>query len=626
MPEEQKPTQSAATPSPVVQPVVAQTTATPATTTQVQATPAAQAIPAVLAALNAVQTPAPLVTSPVVPVDSGPQAPQSDRTENKQNESDLALTQINRDLEEKATQARAKEMNVPYIDVGAFPINPDILHLVPMEAAQKSMAMLFYKNGKTLKLAIADPSLPDLTQLVRDLEAKEYKIQLNLASHASVIQAQRLYASDQYKLKVEVKNVIKEDEVRYEKELENLTVIRDQLATLPAEESLNLLNVSAIKAGASDIHYEPEETTCTLRFRIDGVLHKVFEVTPEIYARLSNQLKYKAGMKLNITTIPQDGRYRFIVNDRKIDVRVSALPTEYGESIVCRILDSGKKFGKLEDLGFSARSLQILQRASGLAQGMVLVTGPTGSGKTTTLYVVLQSCNQPDVKVITLEDPIEYHLKGITQSQVNEKRGYTFSDGLRSILRQDPDVVMIGEIRDIQTAEVAMQAALTGHVVLSTIHTNSAVETIPRLITIGVPPFMVAPAISIIVAQRLVRRLCEKCHIERSLTPEEVVQYNSMLEKIRAVDPEVPATLPKSFMSPKGCENCNGTGYHGQMTISEVLAMDDVLRQAVLDNKSAGELSVIARKQGMITMQEDGFLKVLAGNTTLDEVHRVTNA
>ena len=230
-----------------------------------------------------------------------------------------------------------------------------------------------------------------------------------------------------------------------------------------------------------------------------------------MYANLANQLKYKAGMKLNITTVPQDGRFRFIVNERKIDVRVSSIPTEYGESFVCRILDSGKHFGNFDELGFSGKSLEVLNKASELAQGMVLVTGPTSSGKTTTLYVLLNKFNQPEVKIITLEDPIEYHLNGITQSQINEKRGYNFADGLRSILRQDPDVVMIGEIRDLETASACAQAALTNHVVLSTLHTNSATETIPRLVTIGLPSFMVAPSLSVVIAQRLVRRICDVC-------------------------------------------------------------------------------------------------------------------
>ncbi|MFA6521671.1 MAG: GspE/PulE family protein [Candidatus Gracilibacteria bacterium] len=542
----------------------------------------------------------------------------------KPSDTDKALTGINRDLEEKITMEKAQEIAMPYINVGVFPVNPDILHLVSPEDAKRAMAMLFYKVGKKVRLAVADPNSPETQALVKDLEGKGYGVQMNLASRASVTEAFKFYTSDQYKLKTEIKNTVSEEEIHYEKELENLAALKDKIAALPSEEALNTLNVSAIKAGASDIHYQPEETLCTVRFRIDGVLHTVFDIPKETYTNLANQLKYKAKMKLNITNVPQDGRFRFIVNERKIDVRVSALPTEYGESFVCRILDSGKHFANFEELGFSKKSLEVLRRATELSQGMVLVTGPTGSGKTTTLYVLLNKINTQDTKIITLEDPIEYHLTGITQSQVNEKRGYTFADGLRSILRQDPDVVMIGEIRDLETAEVCAQASLTGHVLLSTLHTNSAVGTIPRLINIGLPAFMVAPALSVIVAQRLVRRLCT-CSEEVEIKPEEKIYLETTLAKIKEVDPAFEAAMPAKIKKVKGCEACNFTGFRGQITISEVLDCNDEIKNAVLKNASSSDLLLIARKNGMLTMEEDGILKVIEGSTTIDEVHRVTN-
>lgn len=539
---------------------------------------------------------------------------------------DDALSKINRDLQEKATAAHAKDLNLPYIDIAKFPVNPDILHLVEEPAARLARLMPFYKSGMRIRVAVADPDLASTKELLASLATRGYEVQPNLCSESGLDQALKLFASAQYEITTEVKNVVGEEEIHYEKELENFAAIKDQLTTLPAEEALNLLSVSAIKAGASDMHLEPEEEGCTVRFRIDGVLHMAFEITREVYERLGNQLKYKAKMQLNVTTVPQDGRFRFIVNDRKIDVRVASLPTEFGESFVCRILDSGKHFASFDDLGFAGRSLEIMKKSSELAQGMVLVTGPTSSGKTTTLYVLLQQFNKPELKVITLEDPIEYHLKGMTQSQVNEKRGYTFANGLRSILRQDPDVVMIGEIRDLGTAEVCSQAALTGHVVLSTLHTNSAVDTIPRLITIGVPAFVIAPAISVVIAQRLVRRLCGACRVDRAMTDEEKKNMEKSITEIHAVDATVQVVVPTSFKTPKGCDACSGTGYHGQMVISEVLHVDDEIENAILHGQSAPELFILARKKGMLTMAEDGVLKVLAGDTTLDEVHRVTNA
>ena len=538
---------------------------------------------------------------------------------------DQALLKINRDLEEKATVQRAKDLNLPYIDVGAFPTNPDILHLLSLEEAKRGMLMPYFKVGKKLRVAVSDPAKPETQEVLKALEARSYVVTVAIASSPSITEAWQLYASDQYKLKLEAKNVVAEEEIHYEKELENLAQVKDQIEKLPAEEALNMLHVSAIKAGASDLHYQPEETACTIRFRIDGVLHTVFEVTREVYARLASQLKYKAAMKLNIVTSPQDGRFRFIVNDRKIDVRVSSIPTEYGESFVCRILDSGKHFASFAELGFSGRSLAILDKASELAQGLVLVTGPTSSGKTTSLYVLLNKFNQPEVKIITLEDPIEYHLRGLTQSQVNEKHGYTFAEGLRSILRQDPDVVMVGEIRDLATAEVCAQAALTGHVVLSTLHTNSAVETIPRLTTIGVPAFVIAPALSVVVAQRLVRRLCSACKADHPLTEAEKTVLEKALRELKVVDPSFSDELPTVLKSGKGCEACNVTGFRGQQVVSEVLQVDDDVRDAILKNAGAREIFTIARKKGMITMFEDAVIKVLAGETTLDEVHRVIN-
>lgn len=542
------------------------------------------------------------------------------------NDSKQALTYINRQLEEKVVIEKAKASGMKYVDVGGFPINPDILHLIPLEKAQAASLMLFYKMGKNLKAAVSDPEKLETKQLISELQTAGYTVVLELASGTGIGEAQKLYASDQYKQKVdEKKNLIEESSITYEKELENLSYLKEKIETLPAEDGLNAINVSAIKAGASDVHFEQQEKDCRLRFRIDGVLHDVFMISREVAERIVSQMKYKSGMKLNIKNIPQDGRYRFLVNDRKIDVRVSAIPLEYGESFVCRILDSGKHFSALDDLGFTGRSLQILKSANDLSQGMVLVTGPTGSGKTTSLYVELTAMNTPDVKIVTLEDPIEYHLKGIIQSQINEKGGYTFAEGLRAILRHDPDIVMIGEIRDLETAQVAVQAALTGHVLLSTLHTNSAIETITRMVTIGVSPLMLAPALSILAAQRLVRRLCDKCNVKRAVSEAEVKRFTEIITQIHITQPGLTVEVPAEVSSPKGCEACNVTGYRGQLIISEVLHFDDDLREAVLQNKSPVELLKIARTKGMLTMLEDGVLKVLAGQTTLEEIQRVTN-
>ena len=330
-------------------------------------------------------------------------------------------------------------------------------------------------------------------------------------------------------------------------------------------------------------------------------------------------------MKLNVATEPQDGRYYFNFNKRKVDVRVSALPTEYGETFVLRLLDSGKKALDFETMGYVGRNLELVKGATAIANGMVLVTGPTGSGKTTMLYAMLRQFNKPEAKIVTLEDPIEYHLENVAQSQINEKRGYSFGSGLRAILRQDPDVVMLGEIRDLETAETAAQAALTGHVLLSTLHTNSAVDTIPRLLNIGLQPYMVAPAIHTIVAQRLVRVVCKECGQDEAVKDSEKEEIEKVLAGVRTVAPDMVLEIPATIKNATGCPKCSHTGYSGRTAIAEVFVFDDTIRDLILGKKSSREILEAARAQGMLTLKEDGMLKVIAGQTTLNEVFRVAS-
>ena len=524
------------------------------------------------------------------------------------------LTSINREFEEKATSERAQSMGMSYIDIAKIPLNPDHLRTITLQEATDALAIPFFKVGKKLRLAIAHPTRTETQALIRKLKEDGYSINVNLASEVGIRESFLAYKALEIPHPIEEENLIDEEKIAsYQQEIQNLGQLKEKITNVTAEEALNFINIGALKTGASDIHYQPEEKDVLVRFRIDGVLQAIFHVDFGTYRYISNQLKYKSGMKLNISNVPQDGRFNFKVNDRKVDVRVSSIPTEYGESLVCRLLDSKTKNLALESLGYEGRSLEILKRSLELQNGMILVTGPTGSGKTTTLYSLLNSFNQPENKIITLEDPIEYHLSGVTQSQINEKRGYTFAAGLRAILRQDPDVVMIGEIRDKDTAETASQASLTGHVVLSTLHTNSAVECIPRLINIGLTPFMVAPALSVVVAQRLARKICPYCAEQRPLA-------NSEKELLSKFMPQVFPTLPVG----KGCDRCNQTGFLGQIAIAEVLEVNDELKSAILNNVPLPQLIEIARKSGMITMFEDGIQKVLKGLTSISELKRVT--
>ncbi len=535
------------------------------------------------------------------------------------------LTSINRQFEEKAAMESAQKMGMSYIDIGNVHVNPDHLKVITALEAAEALVIPFFKVGKKIRLAIAHPTSPKTQELIKKLKADGYAINVNLASESGIRVAMGAYKNIDAPQPLQTENIVDESKIQsYQSEIENLSALREKLQSATSEEALNILSVGALKTGASDIHYQPEEKRVIVRFRIDGVLQQVLELDPATYAYLANQLKYKAGMRLNVTNVPQDGRYLFIVNERKIDVRVSSIPTEYGESFVCRLLDSKKKNLKFEDLGFDGRNLDILHAALQIDNGMILVTGPTGSGKTTTLYSMLSDFNQPENKIITLEDPIEYHLTGITQSQINEKRGYSFGSGLRAILRQDPDIVMLGEIRDLDTAETAAQAALTGHILLSTLHTNSAIETVPRLINIGLKPFMVAPALGVVIAQRLVRKVCSFCAEQKPVQESDRKTLEKAIAQIHSVNPALALSVPATLPIGAGCEKCSRTGFLGQSSIAEMFTNSDELKEGILAEKGTTELFKIVRKQGMLTMGEDGILKVLRGETTLSEVGRVT--
>ncbi|PIR88086.1 MAG: type II secretion system protein GspE [Candidatus Harrisonbacteria bacterium CG10_big_fil_rev_8_21_14_0_10_45_28] len=378
----------------------------------------------------------------------------------------------------------------------------------------------------------------------------------------------------------------------------------------------SLIN-QAFASRASDIHLDPEETALQVRFRVDGVLHNVFSFPKEIHSEVLTRIKVLAGLRTDEHNAAQDGRMRVsVAGEDFVDVRVSIAPTYYGENCVMRLLINRADDFTLRDLGWSEHNLEIISRAIKKPYGLLLATGPTGSGKTTTLYMILKELNRPEVSIITIEDPIEYSLKGIDQIQVNEKTGLTFATGLRSILRQDPNIVMVGEIRDGDTANIAVNASMTGHLVLSTLHTNDAPTTLPRLLDLGVEPFLIASTLNIAIGQRLVRMICEDCKVKRTLTDVE-------LETLRQSFSEKMIGENRIFFKGEGCARCGGTGYKSRIGIHEVIEVDEKLRELIMRRANADEIRKVAIEGGMITMTEDGFIKALQGKTTLEEILRV---
>ncbi len=536
----------------------------------------------------------------------------------------MQIAGMHQEAKENDVQEKAKRIGYPYVNLLHFSVNPDLKDFIPKEKSIKAKAAAFFKSGKKVRLAVLNPDLPATKVLSTELKIKGYEVTVIICSPESLQNAQKIYFIEQKEIHGEaIQNVVAEEEVGSAAiELASLDHLRDEIEKSASDIALNAITVGAYKTRSSDVHFQPQETDVLVRFRIDGVLRQVFTIKRGTYEGLIKQIKYLTHLKLNITNVPQDGQYSFLINERKINVRVSVMPSHYGETIVMRLLDSQKTFEEFTTLGYEGEALNNVLEGMKLPHGMILVTGPTGSGKTTTMYSMLQSVDTKAKKVITLEDPIEYDLSGITQSQVNHDVDYGFATGLRAILRQDPDIIMVGEIRDLETAETAAQASLTGHLVISTLHTNSALESISRLVNMGVKNFILAPALDLIIAQRLVRRLCE-CAEEKPMTETEKQQIDLAIQSATKKGIEMPA-ITATLKHPKGCDKCGQLGYVGQVAIAEVLRFDQKLRDLILEGNPMSEVhTYINEHLKMLTLQEDGVLKVLRGMTTLEEVYRV---
>lgn len=535
--------------------------------------------------------------------------------------------------QEKLTAQKAAQLGLQYISLQGFPIAPEALMLISRDTAETLRVVPFFLVGDEVRLAVTAPS-KEIDALVAEIKKdRRANIGVYLVSEHALTNALKLYEKLPIPKEIVYGYRINEDDLaKYEKEISNFADLQAKIKEVSTSDIITLMFGAALKVNASDIHVEAEEEDVKIRFRMDGRLREGATLPKSAWKQIITRLKLLAGVKINIEDVPQDGRITIYLTSEKIDIRVSFLPTAFGESVVMRLLRPKAIALEFDNLGIRGHAFEALKAEIEKPNGMIITTGPTGSGKTTTLYAILQRLNQPEDKIITLEDPIEYKLQGINQSQIEHGKNYGFADGLRSILRQDPDIVMVGEIRDAETAEIAIQAALTGHLVVSTIHTNSAAGAIPRFLSMGVKPFLLAPALNAVIGQRLLRRLCPDCKVPAKLSSAQLKQTRQLLAAIPASSGEhVPAESEWKFYGPgdnKACPTCGGFGYKGRVGIYEIFTVTNDVEEAILrpdSDASEAEIQAIAMKHGMITMAQDGLLKALDGITSVEEIFAVAN-
>ena len=518
---------------------------------------------------------------------------------------------------------KSRIYQISIIDLSGVKIDRDVVKDIPENIISYYKILPFARDSSALKVGIIDPENIDALEAVkfiasdRGLNLEKYLISYkdfdNLSKSVRTLTAEVGRALEQ----------LSEEATKKELKITEKTGGLEEItAEAPVTRIVAIIVKHAVETRASDIHIEPFEDKIRLRFRIDGVLRTVLSLPTKLLSAIVTRVKILSDLKIDETRLAQDGRFSTKVGERRVDFRVSTFPTRNGEKVVLRILDPLVGDIKLTDLGLEGRSLELVRENMIKPFGEILITGPTGSGKSTTLAAVLREINDEEINIVTLEDPIEYYVEGVNQSQTHEEIGYTFANGLRHILRQDPDVIMVGEIRDGETASLATQAALTGHVVLSTLHTNDTIGAIPRLINMGVEKYLLAPTLNLVLAQRLARRLCQTCKVSEKANKGEEFMIRQTLEKM-------PPTAKKEFSggdfkiykpSPEGCKECNGRSYKGRIGVFETLAMTDELEKIILTNISEEELRAEAKRQGMLTMFQDGVIKVLKGVTSLEEL------
>ncbi len=545
--------------------------------------------------------------------------------------------------EEEVVAALSGQYGVPAVNLASLEVDEEVLRLIPREVAQRYCVLPISRVGATLTLAMADPAN---VYAIDDIKfVTGFNIEPVVASEVGLMRLIEQYygnvrgleLADQAKTvplghngRSQVTELVGAEyaeelgledpslEVLEEQEEIDLESIERSSEEAPVVRLVNVILVEALKRGASDIHIEPYEKEFRIRFRIDGVLYNIMNPPLRLKDALTSRIKIMSKLDISEKRLPQDGRIKIKVKlegrSRELDFRVSSLPTLFGEKVVLRLLDKEKLMLDMTKLGFEPQSLEKFQRNINKPYGMVLVTGPTGSGKTNTLYSALQSLNTPETNIMTAEDPVEFNLPGINQVQIKDQIGLNFAAALRSFLRQDPNIILVGEIRDFETAEIAIKAALTGHLVLSTLHTNDAPSTVSRLMNMGIEPFLVATSVNLIQAQRLIRRICKDCKEEAPTPVPALVDLGFSPEEARTI---------KTYRG-RGCQNCNGTGYKGRIGLYEVMEITDELRELILVGASALELRKKAIEEGMITLRSSGLEKLRQGITTIDEVVRET--
>jgi len=516
--------------------------------------------------------------------------------------------------EPQITKFLASYYNLPVVDLDNVEIPPDVMKLLSPEFVQKYSVVPLSRSGRNLQVALVDPSIQFIIDDIKFISG--FEVEPTLATQNAFLKM----IERSYKLHGTLDQILKDmgdgsvELIQDQQDENDLAAIRNAIEEAPIVKLVDGLIADAVKQEGSDIHIEPYEKTLRVRFRVDGVLHEVMSPPNHLRGAIISRIKIMSNLDIAEKRVPQDGHIKMKLGDKTVDLRVSTLPTVFGEKVVMRILDKANLTLDLAKFGFEEKALADFTKAISMPYGMVLVTGPTGSGKTTTLYSALSQVNTESVNTMTAEDPVEYHFDGLNQVPVREEIGLSFATALRAFLRQDPDIIMIGEIRDLETGSIAIRAALTGHLVLSTLHTNTASATISRLIDMGIEPFLVSSSVNLIMAQRLMRKICSHCKTPIEAHP----------EILREVGIEAEDGKKHKYYKGKGCGECNGTGYRGRTGIYEVMPISVTMRRMILEGESSAELEAQAVKEGMITLHQAAISKCQLGITTLEEVLRVT--